>query len=40
MIEMKNLLQSFRRKFEQMEDFISIFEDRIMLVNRFSGGGN
>lgn len=40
MTEMKNPLQSFRRKFEQMEDFISIFEDRTMPANRPSGGGN
>lgn len=39
MAEMKNPLQSFRR-FDQMEYFISVFEDRKKPGNRASGGRN
>lgn len=40
MAEMKNPLQSFRRRFGQMEDFISVFEDKTKPGNRASGGRN
>lgn len=40
MAEMKNPLQSFRRRFGQMEDFISVLEGRTKPGNRPSGGRN